>query len=78
MCQISLVLNAFICITTYDTCPFIKMSLILPETYFLILQSFAEVTSTYPRGMMDMLENLRIPHQGRHHSGIGRKLMLIV
>lgn len=35
-----------------------------------IKKAYAEVMSSYPRGMMDMLEGLHIQHQGRHHSGI--------
>ncbi|XP_052774198.1 ERI1 exoribonuclease 3-like [Mya arenaria] len=35
-----------------------------------IKKAFAEVTSTYPHGMMQMLQLLNIQHQGRHHSGI--------
>ncbi|XP_048758195.1 ERI1 exoribonuclease 3-like [Ostrea edulis] len=35
-----------------------------------IKQAFSDVTSQYPRGMMDMLRKLDIPHTGRHHSGI--------
>lgn len=45
-----------------------------PASYFNqwlnIKKAYAEITSTYPKGMMPMLEGLNIPHQGRHHSGI--------
>ncbi|KAK7508268.1 hypothetical protein BaRGS_00000507 [Batillaria attramentaria] len=47
-----------------------------PKPYFQrwinIKKAFADVTGTYPRGMMPMLEMLGIPHVGRHHSGIGK------
>ncbi|XP_060574985.1 ERI1 exoribonuclease 3-like [Ruditapes philippinarum] len=35
-----------------------------------VKKAYAEMTSTYPKGMMPMLEGLEIHHQGRHHSGI--------
>ncbi|XP_041475908.1 ERI1 exoribonuclease 3-like isoform X2 [Lytechinus variegatus] len=35
-----------------------------------IKKAYATVTSHYPKGMMQMLEKLNIPHVGRHHSGI--------
>ncbi|XP_062609851.1 ERI1 exoribonuclease 3-like, partial [Saccostrea cucullata] len=45
-----------------------------PENYLKkwinIKKAFSDVTSHYPRGMMDMLRELELPHRGRHHSGI--------
>ncbi|KAL3868001.1 hypothetical protein ACJMK2_040841 [Sinanodonta woodiana] len=35
-----------------------------------IKKAFAGLTGTFPKGMQDMLTQLSIPHQGRHHSGI--------
>jgi len=35
-----------------------------------IKKPFCEVTGTYPKGMMPMLQTLGLKHVGRHHSGI--------
>ncbi|CAL1536417.1 unnamed protein product [Lymnaea stagnalis] len=35
-----------------------------------IKKSYAEMTGTFPKGMMVMLRDLNIKHVGRHHSGI--------
>ncbi|XP_074640521.1 ERI1 exoribonuclease 3-like isoform X2 [Tubulanus polymorphus] len=35
-----------------------------------IKKVYSSVTGTFPKGMMDMLNMLRIQHEGRHHSGI--------
>ncbi|GFS21447.1 ERI1 exoribonuclease 3 [Elysia marginata] len=35
-----------------------------------IKKSYADVTRTFPKGMMPMLTGLRLQHVGRHHSGI--------
>ncbi|XP_059166994.1 ERI1 exoribonuclease 3-like [Physella acuta] len=35
-----------------------------------IKKSYADVTGTFPKGMMVMLNNLNLKHIGRHHSGI--------
>lgn len=45
-----------------------------PQPYFKswinIKRSYADVTQSFPKGMMFMLENFKIKHVGRHHSGI--------
>lgn len=52
-------------------CSYLKKQ---PADYFHkwcnIKKAFCDVTSKYPRGMMEMLTVLGIPHTGRHHSGI--------
>ncbi|KAK3798692.1 hypothetical protein RRG08_029472 [Elysia crispata] len=35
-----------------------------------IKKSYADVTRTFPKGMMHMLTGLNLQHVGRHHSGI--------
>ena len=37
-----------------------------------LFQSYADVTRTFPKGMMHMLTGLNLQHVGRHHSGIGK------
>ena len=39
-----------------------------------LLQAFAAATGYFPRGLIDMLTKLQLPHQGRLHSGIGKEL----
>jgi hypothetical protein len=39
-----------------------------------LLQAFAAATGYFPRGIIDMLTKLQLPHEGRLHSGIGKKL----
>ncbi|XP_055956272.1 ERI1 exoribonuclease 3 [Patella vulgata] len=47
---------------------------IKPEDYFNqwinLKRSFSDVMSVFPQGMMPMLSQLKLKHQGRHHSGI--------
>ena len=38
-------------------------------------QSFSDVTGMWPKGMMAMLQKLDLKHEGRHHSGIGNKII---
>lgn len=35
-----------------------------------IMQAFSAATGYFPRGIIDMLTKLQLPHQGRLHSGI--------
>ncbi|BFZ00085.1 hypothetical protein BsWGS_03123 [Bradybaena similaris] len=47
---------------------------IAPKPYFQrwinIKKSFADVTGTFPKGMMDMMVRFELKHKGRQHSGI--------
>jgi len=36
-----------------------------------VWQPFCDITGTHPKGMPSMLKMLKLPHVGRHHSGIG-------
>jgi hypothetical protein len=40
---------------------------------FSFLQAFSAATGYFPRGIIDMLTKLQLPHQGRLHSGIGKE-----
>ncbi|CAG5116764.1 unnamed protein product [Candidula unifasciata] len=47
---------------------------IAPKPYFQrwinIKKSYADVTGTFPKGMMDMMVHFGLKHKGRQHSGI--------
>jgi ERI1 exoribonuclease 3 len=55
----------------YQQCKYLNIQ---PAAYFRrwinIKKPFCDVTGTYPKGMMQMLSMLNLPHIGRHHSGI--------
>ncbi|CAD5125677.1 DgyrCDS13879 [Dimorphilus gyrociliatus] len=40
------------------------------NSWINIKRSFSDVTGTWPRGMIPMLRQLKLKHEGRHHSGI--------
>jgi ERI1 exoribonuclease 3 len=47
----------------YQRADYFRRWINLKKMYF-------RLTKTYPKGMMQMLETLNLPHEGRHHSGI--------
>ncbi|XP_005098403.1 ERI1 exoribonuclease 3 [Aplysia californica] len=40
------------------------------RSWINIKKSYADMTGTFPKGMMFMLDRLNLKHEGRHHSGI--------